>query len=80
MTTRSILQLTVAGYAILAIAGCRPALNSSAAPAPQAEVPVLVHQSGQPEMMSLKLSTVPGATFSDVHEVELPGVLRRRGR
>lgn len=64
----------------IAAAGCRSAPDSSAAPALQAEVPMLIHQSGQPEMIELKLSTVPGAKFSEVHEVELPGVLETTGQ
>lgn len=82
MITRRILQLTIIGCAMLTIAaaGCRSALDSSAAPAPQSEAPVLIHQSGQPEMIELKLSTVPGAKFSEVHEVELPGVLETTGQ
>lgn len=82
MTTRSKLRLAIGGCAMLAlaVAGCRATQDSSAAPPPQAAVPVLIHQSGQPEMIDLNLSAVPGAKFSEVHEVELPGILETNGQ
>ncbi|MHB8384307.1 MAG: efflux RND transporter periplasmic adaptor subunit, partial [Candidatus Binataceae bacterium] len=80
MITPTIFRLIIAGCALLALAGCRATPDSSAAPTPQAAVPVLIHQSGQPEMIDLNLATVPGAKFSDVHEVELPGILETNGQ
>ena len=49
-------------------------------PAQSPEIPQLIHQSGEPEMMTFKPGSVPGAVMTDVRAVELPGVLETTGQ
>ncbi len=82
MTTRINLGLAFAALAGLVItaAGCRGESATHAAQSEQAAIPALIRQVGKPEMIELSLSAVPGARFSTVREVELPGVLETTGQ
>jgi len=82
MTTRIRFLLTLAGCAMLtmAAAGCRGESDSRAAQNAEPVPPLLIHQPGQPELMQLNAGAVPGASFAEVRNVDLPGVLETTGQ
>ena len=60
--------------------GCQGNSPSRAAQPPPPEMPQIIHQSGEPEMMEFKPGSVPGAVMTEVQVVELPGVLETTGQ
>ena len=64
----------------MAAAGCRNESASRAAQTAEPVPPLMIRQSGQPELMQLKVDAVPGAQFAEVRNVDLPGVLETTGQ
>ena len=60
--------------------GCRNESASRAAQTAEPVPPLMIRQSGQPELMQLKVDAVPGARFAEVRNVDLPGVLETTGQ
>jgi len=67
--------------ALAALNGCEGSSPGSAAvETPPAPVPQIVHQTNGEELLQLDPARVPGATFGEVREVELPSVLEANGQ
>ncbi|HTR61807.1 MAG TPA: efflux RND transporter periplasmic adaptor subunit [Candidatus Binataceae bacterium] len=77
-------NLMIAVLALGAIACCacqgNDASRAAQPPTQSPEIPQLIHQSGEPEMMEFKSGSVPGAVMTEVRVVELPGVLETTGQ
>jgi Cu(I)/Ag(I) efflux system membrane fusion protein len=61
------------------LAGCQTESASRAAPAPTAAFPQIIRQGGT-EYLQLRQGDVPGLTWSEVKQVELPAVLETTGQ
>ncbi len=72
----------LAGFAALAVLnGCESSSPGSAAvDTPPAPVPQIIHQTNGEELLQLDSARVPGTTFGEVREVELPSVLEANGQ
>ena len=80
MIIRVIAALALCAYLIAAVGGCQSESTSRAAPEPtQAAVSQLVQEDGH-EYLLLKQSDVPGMTFAEVKDIQLPGVLETTGQ
>jgi Cu(I)/Ag(I) efflux system membrane fusion protein len=81
MTPRIRVALCCAAAAmVLAAAGCKGDHAGRAETPPPARVVRIVRQAGQPELMTLRPSDVPGVRMAEVREVELPAVLETTGQ
>ena len=74
--------VALAGFAVLAaLNGCESSSPGSAAvETPPAPVPQIIHQTSGEELLRLDAARLPGATFGEVREVELPSVLEANGQ
>jgi membrane fusion protein, copper/silver efflux system len=72
----------LAGFAAVAVLnGCESSSPGSAAvDTPPAPVPQIIHQTNGEELLQLDSARVPGTTFGEVREVELPSVLEANGQ
>ena len=69
----------LAGFA--ALNGCESSSPGRAAvETPPAPIPQIIHQSNGEELLELDPARVPGTTFGEVREVELPAVLEANGQ
>jgi len=75
--TRKI-ALAIAFAAI--VCGCQTNRAGRAAPAPSPPLPQLIHQAGEPEMMTFKPGMVPGVVMAEVRIAALPGILETTGQ
>jgi membrane fusion protein, copper/silver efflux system len=67
--------------AVAALSGCESSSPGSASvEAPPAPVPQIIHQTNGEELLQLDSARVPGATFGEVREAELPSVLEANGQ
>lgn len=65
--------------AMIALAGCGGSPGQAESDV-QPELPKLIHQDGQPELMQLAPGYLPGMTITTVRPVELPGTLETSGQ
>jgi Cu(I)/Ag(I) efflux system membrane fusion protein len=72
----------LAGFVVFAsLTGCESSSPGSAAvETPPPAVPRIIHQTDGEELLQLDSARVPGATFGEVREVELPAVLQANGQ
>jgi membrane fusion protein, copper/silver efflux system len=75
-------SVTLAGIVVLAaLSGCESSSPGSAAvETPPAPVPQIIHQTNGEELLQLDSARVPGETFGEVREVELPSMLQANGQ
>jgi membrane fusion protein, copper/silver efflux system len=67
--------------AVAVLNGCESSSPGSAAvETPSAPVPQIIHQTNGEELLQLDSARVPGATFGEVREAELPSVLEANGQ
>ena len=67
--------------AVAVLNGCESSSPGSAAvETPPVPVPQIIHQTNGEELLQLEAARVPGATFGEVREVELPSVLEANGQ
>jgi membrane fusion protein, copper/silver efflux system len=67
--------------AVAVLNGCESSSPGSAAvETPPAPVPQIIHQTNGLELLQLDAARVPGATFGEVREAELPSVLEANGQ
>jgi membrane fusion protein, copper/silver efflux system len=74
---RAIVASAVA--AAIALAGCGGSPGQAESDV-QPELPKLIHQSGQPELMQLQAGYLPGMTVTTIQPVKLPGTLETSGQ
>jgi Cu(I)/Ag(I) efflux system membrane fusion protein len=79
MTRRLSTAIAAAILLGTSLAGCQTESASRAAPAPTAAFPQIVRQGGT-EYLQLRQGDVPGLTWSEVKQVDLPAVLETTGQ
>lgn len=79
MKRRFTIAMAAAALLTLGVAGCQSESASRAAPAPTSTFPQLVRQGGN-EYLQLRQGDVPGLTWAEVKQVELPAVLETTGQ
>jgi Cu(I)/Ag(I) efflux system membrane fusion protein len=81
MTSRIGAALLCAAVSLmLAAGGCKGDRAAHTEIPASPPVPRIVHQAGQPDLMTLKPDEVPGVRMAEVREVELPAVLETTGQ
>jgi Cu(I)/Ag(I) efflux system membrane fusion protein len=75
-------SVALAGFVVFAgLTGCESSSPGSAAvETPPPAVPQIIHQTNGEELLQLDSARVPGATFGEVREVELPSMLQANGQ
>jgi membrane fusion protein, copper/silver efflux system len=81
MIARTRIALVCAAAALMLVcAGCNSDRAGRAETTPQPMIPKIVRQAGQPDVMMLRESDVPGAKLAEVREIQLPAVLETTGQ
>jgi len=74
------LALSLGVIAALAIFGCDNSPGKASSDQPDAQMPRIVHQEGNSELMQMSPGFLPGMTLTTLHLTQVPGILETSGQ